>query len=112
MNTTYKNININQGSSYSSNLAPLTDEYGNIFDLEDYSVNSQIRKSYYSSNTTASFNTSMNVTSGVITLSLDANVTSNIYPGRYVYDTLIYNSSNNYIRIVEGVVQFSPSVTR
>jgi hypothetical protein len=53
------------------------------------------------------------VSEGTITLTLPASVTANIAPGRYVYDTIIRESANNTTtRILEGIFEVSPAVTR
>jgi hypothetical protein len=38
--------------------------------------------------------------------------TSNLTPGRYVYDVIITSSANVVTRVVEGIVTVLPSVTR
>jgi hypothetical protein len=78
----------------------------------NFSASSQIRKSYYSANSTASFTTAINPSTGAIVLSLSANTTSNISPGRYVYDLLVDDGYGNKSRILEGIVEVSPNVTR
>lgn len=106
------NLYIEQGTSFSTTIT-IDDVYGDIFDLTNFSVASQIRKSYYSANTTAMFTTSINSGQGSITLSLSSAVTANIAPGRYVYDTKLTGINNGQVtRILEGVVDVSPSVTR
>jgi hypothetical protein len=112
MPAAYTNLYIDQGTTFSTTIT-LDDVYGNTYNLANYSANSQIRKSYYSSNTTASFTTSINVSSGSLTLYLDAATTANIASGRYVYDTiLVDNAHNTKLKILEGIVDVSPSVTR
>lgn len=101
---------IDQGSTFSTDLT-LTDENGDPLNLAGYSANSQIRRWYTSSNVAATFTTSINVASGVVTLSLTANQTSNLTYGRYVYDVEI-NSGAEVSRIVEGIVTVTPQVTR
>lgn len=107
---TKANITIDQGTTFSTTLN-LTDENGDILDLSGYSANSQIRKWYTSSNA-VTFTTSINVSSGTIELSLNANQTSSLTAGRYVYDVEIKDSSNTISRIVEGIVTVTPEVTR
>jgi len=71
-----------------------------------------MKKSYYSSSTTANFVVQVNdPTEGVILLSLPYANTANISAGRYVYDVLIKDSSNTVIRVLEGVVNVLPQVT-
>lgn len=107
---TKANLVIDQGSTFSTDLT-LTDEYGDPLALEGYTANSQIRKWYTSTSPSATFTSSINTTSAVITLSLTANQTSNLVSGRYVYDVEITDGSE-VSRIVEGIVTVTPQVTR
>jgi hypothetical protein len=111
MPAAYTNLYIEQGTTYSTTIT-LDDVYGNVYNLSNYIISSQIRKSYYSANISAYFTTSSNPTTGTIYLNIDAPTTSNLAPGRYVYDTTIKDSSNNVTRILEGIVEISPGVTR
>ena len=82
-------------------------------DLTDVSAKGQIRKSYYSSNTSSEFTISItDPTDGIIVLSLDSANTTNIRPGRYVYDVSIKDSANTITRILEGILNIDPQVTR
>jgi hypothetical protein len=111
----YQDLLIEQGTTFYMSVA-LDDAYGNNYDLNHVSAASQMRKSYYSANPTAVFNTSINPSTSTITLSLEAAQTANIAPGRYVYDTIISypgnNGANTVVRILEGMVDVSPRVTR
>lgn len=107
---TKANLVIDQGSTFSSDLT-LTDENGDPLTLNGYTANSQIRKWYSSTNAAATFTTSINTVSAVITLSLTANQTSNLVAGRYVYDVEISDGAE-VSRIVEGIVTVTPQVTR
>jgi len=107
---TKANLVIDQGSTFTTDLT-MTDDSGNVIDLAGYVANSQMRKWYTSSNATATFTTSINTTTGVITLSLTANQTSSLTSGRYVYDVEISDGSV-VSRIVEGIVTVTPQVTR
>lgn len=116
MAAAYQNLYLEQGTTFGASIV-LDDVNGNIYDLRNTSAVSQIRKSYYSSNATAHFATSIDPTTGMITLSLDAQSSANIAPGRYVYDTIItigstINTPNTVIRVLEGIIDVSPSVTR
>ena len=103
-------IFIEQGANLSSTVT-VTYPFGYTVNLSTYSAASQIRKSYYSSNATAIFSTSINVGQGTITLELSSATTANIAAGRYVYDTVI-SANNTTTRILEGIVDVSPRVTR
>lgn len=106
---TKANLVIDQGATFSTDLN-LTDENGDPINLGGYTANSQIRKWYTSSNAT-NFTTSINVSTGVVTLSLTANQTGSLTSGRYVYDVEI-NDGTTTSRIVEGIVTVTPQVTR
>lgn len=109
---TKANLVIDQGSTFSTDLN-LTDENGDVLNLIGYTANSQIRKWYTSENPAASFTTSINTTSGVITLSLTSTQSGNLVAGRYVYDVELQDTaSGEYSRIVEGIVTVTPQVTR
>lgn len=111
MPAAYSNLYLEQGTTFNATIN-VDDVYGSDYDLTGFTVSSQIRKSYYSSAPTATFSTSVNANTGSITLSLNAAVTANIAAGRYVYDTLITNQNQEVTRILEGVVDVSPRVTR
>lgn len=103
------NIVIDQGSTFSTQIN-VANSSGSAFDLSNYTVQSQFRKAYSSLNA-YSFAVSAN-SSGAIVLALDANTSRTVPPGRYVYDIIITDQSNNTNRILEGQVTFNPSVSR
>ena len=108
----YQELFLEQGTTFTTNIT-LDDIDGIPFDLTGVRAKSQIRKSYYSANTTAEFNVVINTpTSGVILLLLDAPTTSNIAAGRYVYDVAIKDTANTVTRVLEGIVNVIPQVTK
>jgi hypothetical protein len=111
MPAAYQNLYIEQGTSFSTTIT-LDDVYGDIYDLTGYTANSQIRKSYYSSNATAAFLAIVDANTGTVSLSMSTPTTANIAAGRDVYDTIIKTPAGDATRILEGVVDVSPSVTR
>jgi hypothetical protein len=111
MPAAYTNLYLEKGATYNTTIT-LDDVYGDKYNLVGYTANSQFRKSYYSSNATAVFITTIDTANGAISLSLTAATTSNISPGRYVYDTTITDRQGAVTRILEGIVDVSPSVTR
>lgn len=112
----YQNLYLEQGATFDVSIT-LDDVYGNNYDLTSATAKGQIRKSYYSANAVANFSTTVDVPSATIALSLDSRQTSNIAPGRYVYDAIVSfpgvpGTANTVVRILEGTVDVSPSVTR
>lgn len=107
---TKANIIIDQGTTFSTDIY-LTDDNGDAIDLTGYTGASKMRKHYTSSNA-QSFTIALNSSNGYVTLSLSSTQTSNLTPGRYVYDVEVVSSSNVVSRIVEGIVTVTPEVTR
>jgi hypothetical protein len=107
----YSEITIEQGATFSTTV-DVTDAYNQAINLSSYTASSMMRKSYY----TSSYNTITAIITGAsngeITLSMTAANTSNLTPGRYVYDLVINNGANTITRVVEGIVTVLPSVTR
>jgi hypothetical protein len=107
----YQELFLEQGSDFNTSIT-LTDVNGDPYVLTDYAAKSQIKKSYYSTHATANFVINISQpTDGVIAISLDSANTANISAGRYVYDVIIKNSSNNVTRVLEGIVNVLPQVT-
>jgi len=106
---TIENIVIDQGQTFSFSLT-LSNTDGTAKDLSDYTVTSQMRKSYYTS-TATDFTTAKVDLTGEITISLSATETSAIKAGRYVYDVEIASSVET-LRILEGIVTVTPEVTK
>lgn len=103
------NIVIDQGTTFNTTYV-IHDADDNPIDFTGFTANSQIRKSYSSSNSHA-FTVSM-TSNGQVTLSMNANNTGNITAGRYVYDVEVEDLTGIRSRIVEGIVTVTPQVTR
>jgi hypothetical protein len=106
---TKANIILDQGTTFLTTITVENDE-GEPINLADYTCRAQMRKHYTSSNA-VSFTAEAGA-DGNITLSLTANQTSNIIPGRYVYDVEVISNTNTVTRLVEGIVTVTPEVTR
>jgi hypothetical protein len=108
---TYSDIFIDQGSTFSSTITVigLTNE---AFDLTGYSARGQIRKSFSSLNSTDFTCAVVNPpTLGKVTISLTAEQTRALKPGRYLYDVEVF-VSGNVMRIAQGIVEIDPAVTK
>lgn len=105
-------IQIEAGATFSTEIT-VNDASGLPKDLTDYTVRSQMRKSYYS---TTAIDFVMTVTTpldGLVTMELNAEATANIRAGRYVYDVEIEeDNSSEVTRIFEGIITVLPNVTR
>lgn len=103
------NLVIDQGTTFSTTV-DITDEDGNPINLTTYTASGQIRK-HYTSTTKTDFTISMSE-SGIMTISLSANSSNLLDPGRYVYDIELTANTGSVTRVVEGIVTITPSVTR
>lgn len=107
----YQELFVEQGSDYVT-IITLDDVNGDPFDLTGYTAKGQIKKSYYSANTTAEFAISFtNPANGAISITLSSANSANVWPGRYVYDVVIKNNQNIRTRVLEGIVNILPRVT-
>lgn len=111
--TAYVELYIDQGSTFNS-IIHLTDDATNSpINVSGYTANSQIRRSYYSANISANITcTFSNTANGELTLSMTAAETANLKAGRYVFDVKTTSNSNVTSRIVEGIINVTPGVTR
>jgi hypothetical protein len=102
------NIVIDQGATFSTTFN-VVDDANNPLDLSSYTAQSEMKKTYYSTN---SFSFTANgYSNGAIILSMNAATTSTIWPGKYVYDIDITDIHGNVSRVIEGVVTVTPGVT-
>jgi hypothetical protein len=108
----YSELFLEQGATFNTSIT-LDDVSGQSFNLVGYSASSQMRKSYYSSNAAATFtvSTGNDPSLGVITISLPAANTANIYPGRYLYDVYVTTGATR-VRVLEGIVNVTPQTTK
>lgn len=104
------NIVIDQGTTFQTSIN-VTDENDEVVNLTGYSAAAQMRKHYTSSNAT-SFSVSISPSLGIVTLSMTANTTNTLVPGRYMYDCELTDTNGAVTRLVEGIVTVTPGVTR
>lgn len=109
----YQELFLEQGTTFTTTIT-LDDVNGVPYDLSGTVAKSQIKKSYYSSSPIAEFDVSISTdpTKGIISLDLTSQITKNLASGRYVYDVALKDTSNNVTRILEGVINVLPQVTK
>lgn len=109
---TTANLYVDSGSDY-SNIITIASSTGSVLDLTNYTVKSQMRKSYGSS-TYYDFTASVyDAATGKIRLQITAANTSLIPAGRYLYDIEITNTTTDAkTRVLEGIVTVTPEITK
>ena len=105
------NIFIDQGTDFTKTV-DVQNALGNALDLTGYTISAQMRKTYGSSNVTATFTTAHNGANGQVTMTLPDATTSAIESGRYVYDLMIESGAGDKTRVIEGQATVTPGVTR
>ena len=105
------NIFIDQGSDFSLTV-DVQNALGNALDLTGYTIAAQMRKTYGSTNASATFSTSHNGAYGQVVMQLTDSVTQALDAGRYVYDLNITSGAGDKTRVVEGQAIVTPGVTR
>lgn len=103
---------LDQGTDFTSTINVSDDVTNEYVNVAGYAVTSHLRRSYYSTNASASFTCSLgNTALGEIVLSMDSDTSANLKPGRYVFDVLA-DSGISKTRLLEGIITISPRVTR
>lgn len=107
------NLVVNAGANFNQTFTLEGSISNSALNLTGYTASCQMRK-WSGSTTATTFTTSIESprTLGKITISLTANQTLNIKPGRYVYDVLITNPSGVKTRVIEGMVLVREGVTQ
>lgn len=110
----YLELYIEQGEDFTANIS-LSLPNDASYNLYNYSVKSDIRKSYWSENVTASFDTELidDGISGELSISLSSETTQSLTSQRYVYDIFLTDTiSNTRSKILEGIIFVDPSATK
>jgi len=109
----YVELYMDQGATF-NNIINLTDDITNAsLNISGYTVRSQMRRSYYSTNASANITcTISNAANGEITMSLSAANTSSIKAGRYLFDLETVDTGGVVTRVLEGIITVTPEVTR
>jgi hypothetical protein len=113
MPAAYSDLYLEQGTTFVTSVT-LDGNNGEPYNLNYFTVRSQARRSYYSSNATLTFTSTItDAANGIIQLSATPSVTANVPAGKLVYDVLLTDSNSNTVtRVLEGQIFVSPSVTR
>lgn len=89
----------------------VTDSNNNPWNLAGYDVAAQVRKNPYT-NTVYTF-TGNGYSNGTLTLTMNAETSAAVPPGRYLYDVEVTSqASNTTTRVQEGLIVFNPNITK
>tara|TARA_E500000305_G_C3876268_1_gene167520 strand:+ start:163 stop:501 length:339 start_codon:yes stop_codon:yes gene_type:complete len=106
------NIVINGGADFNQTY-DLADQNTNAAkDLTNHTVASQMRKHAAAVGVTTFTTTIVNPTAGQVRIGLTTSQTSELEPGRYVYDLMLTAPDNSMTRIIEGMALVREGVTK
>jgi hypothetical protein len=105
-------ITIEQGASFSKTLT-LKDDNNVVINVSADTFRGQVRKHHSSTDIQATFTfTITDGPNGVVTWSLTDTQTSAMSSGKLLYDIEWVQSSGTVTRILEGIVDSTPEITR
>lgn len=105
-------INIQQGATFAKTLT-ITDDADVAVDISTDTFRGQVRKKHTSTDIEATFTmTITDGTNGVVAWSLTDTQTAAMGNGRFVYDLEWVKADGNVVRLLEGVADTTPEVTR
>lgn len=111
--SSYVELYLDQGTTFNNVINLMDDVTNTPMNVYGFSVKSQMKRSYYSSNITANIAcTITDATNGEITLSMTSANTAKIKPGRYVFDVRTVDTENVVARVLEGIITVTPQVTK
>ena len=105
------NLSIDQGSDFSLNITAFGDD-GEYLDLTDANLYSQFRRHPRS---TVGYNFTATVITpeeGLFNLYISGAYTSNIRPGRFLYDVEALYGDGTRVRVAEGLLTLTPEITK
>lgn len=102
------NLLIDQGTTFQA-VVDLRADNGDPLNIQGYIFRGQMRKHYQSVN---KIDFGIAADTGVLILFLTAQETANLAAGRYVYDVEMVDTSNQVIRLLNGIVTVTPEVTK
>ena len=105
------NIVIGQGYDFDTSFQLEDTRTNSPLVLTDASTTAQIRKHYGAVDAVSLGSTVTSPDLGIISISLTANQSVSLKPGRYVYDVKILNAGREY-KAVEGTALIRGGVTR
>lgn len=105
------NLYIDSGSTFSAIISVRGGD-GNPLNLTGCTVTSQIRKSYGSINAYNFVSSIYDAPTGKVRIQLPAEISSAIKPGRYLYDIEVSTSAGEKLRVIEGIIIFTPEITK
>jgi|TARA_R100000049_G_C1935962_1_gene79833 ribosome-binding ATPase YchF (GTP1/OBG family) len=106
-------ITIQQGADFAKTLT-IKDDSDAVINVSSDTFRGQVRKLHSSTDiqATFTFDSATNGASGIVAWTLTAAQTAAMGNGKFVYDVEWVKSSGSVVRLLEGVADTTPEVTR
>ena len=105
-------ITIQQGATFAKTLT-ITDDADVAINISNDSFRGQVRKQYSSTDTEAEFTfTITDGLNGIVQWSLTATETAAMGNGKFYYDIEWVKADSTVVRLLEGIADTTPEVTR
>jgi hypothetical protein len=105
-------ITIQQGATFAKTLT-ITDDSDVAINISSDTFRGQVRKKHSSTDTEASFTcTITDGANGIVSWSLSATDTAAMGSGKFYYDVEWVKADGTVVRLLEGVADTTPEVTR
>ena len=106
------NLQIDTGVNFQHGFSLGDNDTGTYLNLNNYTVNSQMRKWAGSTSSVSFASTVTDAEQGQLQISLGSTETTDIKPGRYMYDVVLEDAGGFKYKVVEGMVLVRAGVTR
>lgn len=106
------NLQIDTGVDFQHGFSLGDNDTGTYLNLNNYTVTSQMRKWAGSTSKVSFASTVTDSEQGQLQISLGSTTTTEIKPGRYMYDVLLEDAGGSKYKVVEGMILVRAGVTR
>ena len=103
------NIEIEQGADFTSTFT-ITNSDGSVFSMSNASAIAKIKK-HPTAGIAYTFSTSIESSTGKITLTMSDSITETMDAGRYYYDILLTSAGGNKTRVIQGMALVTAGIS-
>ena len=109
----YIELYLDQGADFENTITLSDDTSNSSINISGYSFSAQARRSPYSRNVPANIIcTTVNAANGTVLMSISAANTANMKAGHHVFDVTSTDNFGSKERVLEGIIEVSPRVSR
>ena len=103
------NIEIEQGADFTSTFT-ITNSDGSVFNMSSASAVAKAKK-HPTAGTAYTFSTSIESSTGKITISMTDETTATMESGRYLYDILLTAAEGDKTRVIQGMALVTAGIS-